>query len=218
MYNVRYGGKTGKRISLTTSNEHIVVRTSSRNALAVERPFEATPISLEARSVLSNFELTHRFNDAGVEILQAKVARGAKGLRDRARAILKKEPEIDFAGRVLVEPTPGRPVIYTENVFVKFVGEQSATACKRIIKQHGLTVKRELEYAPNAYFVAAPEDTGLKIFDITTALLEEPGVELCHPELIREIRRRGAFPPQWHLKKTTIGGQVVDQADERVGP
>jgi subtilisin family serine protease/subtilisin-like proprotein convertase family protein len=211
MYNVRYGGKTGKRISLTTSNEHIVVRTSSRNALAVERPFEATPISLEARSVLSNFELTHRFNDAGVEILQAKVARGAKGLRDRARAILKKEPEIDFAGRVLVEPTAGRPVIYTENVFVKFVGEQSATACKRIIKQHGLTVKRELEYAPNAYFVAAPEDTGLKIFDITAALLEEPGVELCHPELIREIRRRGAFPPQWHLKKTTIGGQVVDQ-------
>src|SRR5262245_33722654 len=111
MYNVRYGGKTGKRISLTTSNEHIVVRTNDRSVLAAERPFEVTPISLEARSVLSNFELTARFGDAGVEILQAKVARGAKGLRDRARAILKKEPEIEFAGRVLVDPQAGRPVI-----------------------------------------------------------------------------------------------------------
>ena len=36
-------------------------------------------------------------------------------------------------------------------------------------------------------------------------------VELCHPELIRQIRHRAAFPEQWHLHKTIINGSSVDQ-------
>ena len=33
MYSFRYGGKAGARFSLTTSDEHVVVRTNSRNAM-----------------------------------------------------------------------------------------------------------------------------------------------------------------------------------------
>ena len=211
MYSFRYGGKAGARFSLTTSDEHVVVRTNSRSPVLVERPFEVAPVSAATRSLLRNFELATRFSSAGVEILRTKVERGARRLRDRARAALKKEPEIEFAGRVLVEPRAGRPVIYTENFFLKFDGEQSATTCRKIIKNHRLSIKRELHYARNAYFVAAPEDTGLKIFDIAASLLKEPSVELCHPELIREIRQRGAFQQQWHLKKTSVNGQTVDE-------
>jgi subtilisin family serine protease len=211
MYTFRYGGKMGRQYSLSISNDQIVVRTNSRIALLSERPFEAAPVSAAARELLSNFELAAAFRDAGVEILQAKVARGAKSLRDRSRAVLKKEPEIEFAGRVLIDPQVNRPVIYTENFFIKFDGDQSATACRKVIKKYGLIIKRELEYARNAFFIAAPEDTGLKIFEIAKDLLREPGVELCHPELIREARRRAAFAPQWHLKRTSINGQVVDE-------
>lgn len=209
MYSFRYGGKNGKRHSLTTSNDQVAVRTNSRSALADARPFEVSPLSIKARDILGEFELTARFREAGVEILRTKVARGSKSLRDKARAILKKEPEIEFAGRVLVTPQ-SRPVLYTENFFVKFDGEQSATACRRILKSYKLTIKTELEYARNAYFVAAPEDTGLVIFDIAEKLLQEQSVELCHPELIRESRQRSAFQQQWHLKKTTINGTSVD--------
>jgi subtilisin family serine protease len=211
MYSFRYGGKSGKRFSLATSDEHVVVRTNNRNALMVERPFEVAPISAASRTLLNNFELDAEFRDAGVEVIRTKVARGAKGLRDRTRAALKKEKSIEFAGRVLIDPQAKRPVIYTENFFVKFESDTSSAACKKLIKQYGLTVKRELEYARNGYFVSAPEDTGLKIFDIATALLNEPLVELCHPELIREARRRGAFPQQWHLKKASVNGQMIDQ-------
>ncbi|MCI0390701.1 MAG: S8 family serine peptidase [Acidobacteria bacterium] len=211
MYSFRYGGKTGKRYSLTISNEQIVVRTSNRSELLNERPFEATPVSAEARSILNKFELAARFREAGVEILRAKDERGARSLRDRARAVLKDEPEVEFAGRVLVDPQSDRPVVYTENFFVKFDGEQSATACRKLIKKHGLNIKRELDYARNAYYVAAPEGTGLKIFDISEELLREGGVELCHPELIRETRLRAAFPQQWHLKRASVNGQTVDQ-------
>lgn len=210
MYSFRYGGKNGKRHSLTTSNDQVVVRTNSRSALADARPFEVSALSTKARDVLGEFELATRFREAGVEILRAKVARGSKSLRDKARAILNKEPEIEFAGRVLVTTQSAKPVIYTENFFVKFDGEQNASACRKILKAYKLTIKNELEYARNAYFVSAPEDTGLVIFDIAEKLLQEPSVELCHPELIRESRQRSAFPQQWHLKRTTIGGTSVD--------
>lgn len=210
MYSFRYGGKNGKRHSLTTSNEHVVVRTNSRSALADERPFEVSALSNKAREVLGQFELAARFREAGVEILRTKVARGSKSLRDKARSILKAEPEIEFAGRVLVTQQSARPVLYTENFFVKFDSEQSATACRKILKNYKLAVKKELEYARNAYFVGAPEGTGLVIFDIAEKLLQEPSVELCHPELIREARQRSAFPQQWHLKKTNINGGPVD--------
>jgi len=210
MYSFRYGGKNGKRHSLTTSNDQVAVRTTSRSALAGARPFEVSALSDKARDVLDEFELTTRFREAGVEILRARVVRGGKALRDKARAILKKEPEIEFAGRVLITPQSERPVLYTENFFVKFDGEQSTTACRKILKRYKLTIKNELEYARNAYFVAAPEDTGLVVFDIAEKLLQEQSVELCHPELIRESRQRSAFPQQWHLKKTTVNGTSVD--------
>lgn len=210
MYSFRYGGKNGKRHSLTTSNDHVVVRTNSRSALAGARPFEVSALSNKAKDILDEFELTTRFREAGVEILRAKVTRGSKAMRDRARAILTEEPEIEFAGRVLINPQSERPVLYTENFFVKFDGDQSATACRKILKKYGLTVKNELEYARNAYFVEAPAGTGLVVFDIAEKLLQEQSVELCHPELIRESRQRSAFPQQWHLKKTTVGGNVVD--------
>ncbi|HVF31219.1 MAG TPA: S8 family serine peptidase [Pyrinomonadaceae bacterium] len=211
MYSFRYGGKKGRRFSLATSDEHVVVRTCDRSSLLVQRPFEAAPVSAASRLLLADFELAAEFREAGVEVLRTKVARGARGLRDRTRAALKKENSIQFAGRVLVDPNARRPVIYTENFFVKFAPDVSTTACKKLIKKYGLTVKRELEYARNAYFIQAPEDTGLKVFDIAVDLLNEPNVELCHPELIREARRRQVFPNQWHLKKMSVNGQVIDQ-------
>ena len=210
MYSFRYGGKNGKRYSLATSNDQVVVRTNNRSALAGPRPFEVSPLSDKARDVLDEFELSARFRDAGVEIFRTKVSRGSKSLRDKARAILKKEPEIEFAGRVLISPQSERPVLYTENFFVKFDGDQSTAACKKILKSYKLTIKNQLEYARNAYFVAAPEDTGLVIFDIAEKLLTEPSVELCHPELLRESRQRSAFPQQWHLKRTNVNGTSVD--------
>jgi len=58
--------------------------------------------------------------------------------------------------------------------------------------------------------VEAPEDTGLKVFDIAEKLLQESTVELCHPELIRERGRAEPFPSNGTSKKTSVSGNVVD--------
>ncbi|MET0626781.1 MAG: S8 family serine peptidase [Pyrinomonadaceae bacterium] len=210
MFTVRYGGKGGTRFSLAESNDLVAVRTSNRNPLMVERSFATAPVSDTALKVLDNFELVTRFARAGVEVIRAKVERAPRRMRDEARATLKAESEIDFAGRVLIDPQSGVAVLYTENFFVKFHDDESPAKSRKLLKTYGLTVKREVEFSRNAYFVEAPEGTGLDVFKISEQLLKEASVELCHPELVSEGRSRGAFPQQWHLKRTTVGGSVVD--------
>ncbi|MFZ5556271.1 MAG: S8 family serine peptidase [Pseudomonadota bacterium] len=211
MYTVRYGGKRGRAMSLATSNEFVAVRSRDRGRLATERPYAAAALSGEARRVLGEFDLVARFDSAGVEVLRAR-ARGKRALklRDEARAVLKKEKAVEFAGRVLCSPRSHQPVVYTENFFVKFDDAAAESRCRRLLRDRSLAVKRELAYARNAFFVGAKEGTGSEVFAIAGQLLAEEIVEACHPELVRQVRRRGAFPPQWHLAKTTIGGQAVD--------
>ena len=212
MYTVRYGGKRGRALSLAPSNEFVVVRSRDRGRLATERPYAAASLSAEARRVLGDFDLEARFDAAGVEVLRARASgKRALKLRDAARAVLKKEKAVEFAGRVLCPPRSRQPVVYTENLFVKFDDDAAASRCRRLLRERGLAIKRELEYARNAFFVGAKEGTGSEVFSIAEQLLAESIVEACHPELVRQVRRRGAFPGQWHLARTTIGGQAVDQ-------
>ena len=210
MITYRYGGKKGRTFRLAISDDHVVVRTQNRQPLATSRAFEVTPLSARARKLLQDFDLSFDVRSAGVTVLRSHLTRGSRAARDEVRAVLKEEPAIRFAGRVLCDPKTQTPVIYTENFFVKFDDDATQAACRKLLKAYKLEIKRPLEYARNAFFVAAPEDTGAKVFEIATALLEDPLVELCHPEIVREMRSRGAFPQQWHLKKTTIGGRSVD--------
>ena len=210
MVTVRYGGKNGEPYELVISDDHLVVRTSSRSPLMGERPFGVASVSAAAHSVLDQFELAIQFREAGVEVLRAKVSSGSREVRDNARTVLNAEPEIQFAGRVLVDPAAQEPIIYTENLFLKFDDDQEYDVCQEILGRYGLTVKSELAYARNAYFVKAPDNAGLSVFDLAERLLNEEAVELCHPELVRQNRQRRVFPQQWHLKQTTINGKLIN--------
>ncbi len=200
----QYGGKEGQRYSLTVNKELLVTRTYTR------RPLHAAPLSPKSRAVLDGLERIARFNEAGVEIFRRWRTVNQQSSPQRMRAFLKREPDVRFAGRVLADSRSKAPVLYTENLFVKFHDDAATRTCRRILRGHGLTIKRELDYARNAYLVAMPEGSGWKVFDLALVLLRDEHVELCHPELVRMVRRRQAFPEQWHLKKTTIKGQSVD--------
>ncbi len=210
MVQVRYGGSNGVPLELAVSDHHLVVRTHGRQAVMAGRPFEASPISAEAHRLLAGFDTLTRFREAGVELLQAKTPQGDGALRDAARELLKAEPGIEFAGRVLVDAA-ARPMVYTENLFVKFEDDADDVACEGLLQRHGLSIKRRLDYARNAWFVAAASGTGLAVFDIAATLLAEESVALCHPELVSQTRpRRQAFPPQWHLRATTVNGRLIE--------
>lgn len=210
MISLKYGGKRGKGIELEFSPGLLVVRSCDRASVAREQTYARTPLSKKAREVLDEYELEVQFPDAGVEVLRPRKPVRSAALRDRARKVLKKEDSLQFAGRVLVDRKGKAPVLYTENLFVKFADDASPQACFQLLKSHGLEVKREARFARNAWFVGAPPNVGTDVFGVAEELLKKDGVELCHPELVREPRRRGANAAQWHLKSTTLNGSLVD--------
>jgi subtilisin family serine protease len=196
----RYGGAAGIRQRLVEASDCVVVRTRARGALA------DTPLGALARRLIRGWSSVLRFEDAGVEILRAP--RGAR--RTAARRALKEEHEIEFAGRVLRRPRSSRPVIYTENLFVKFRDGLSEDACRSILDHERLTPKEEPDYASNAYFVGAPPNCGRRVFEISDRLLAKTGVELCHPELVTARRERAAAPQQWHLHAARLAGNDIE--------
>ncbi len=212
MFTVNYGGK-GKnsaiRIKLSESDAHLVVRT--RGGESVLGPVgESAALSPSAHEALSAFEAVERFPEAGLQVFRARPTKAVKSLRDTARKVLKREASVRFAGRVLCDPVAKSPIVYTENAFVKFADDAKITQIKQLLKKHSFTTIRAVGYARNTFFIKAPEGIGLDIFGLIERLYGEDAVELLHPELIRRAARKGAFPNQWHLKRSTINGAVID--------
>ncbi len=205
MYSYKFGGKDGSTFDLDIADDLVVVRTKKNKTLS-----DAIK-SKSAKNTLAQLAPIAQFPEAGVSVLQCRQAKDRLlRLRDQARQLFKKEKDVQFAGRVLQDVNTGAPVVYTENFFVKFKDHLSNAKSRAILNKYDLQVKRKLNYAKNAFFVAAHDGTGLKIFDIAQNLLDEEDVEFCHPELIRKARRRTAAPDQWHLHKTKVNGRSID--------
>jgi len=203
MPEVKFGKKDEPSVTLNKSADLLAVRTRSRRSL------RAGPVPSSAGAEVSDGQLVMAFPEAGVEVYRVPVGRGARSLDDRKSA-LRAEPDVRFAGGVLVEPKSGEPVLYTENLFIKFKDDAEPEACRTVIRETGLSIKEELDYAANAFFVAAPEGTGTAVFDTALTLLKRADVEYCHPEVIRERKFKAIAAAQWHLRTTTISGVAIN--------
>ncbi|NJK74204.1 MAG: S8 family serine peptidase [Microcoleus sp. SU_5_6] len=202
MPEVKFGNKNEPAVRFEKSEDLIAIRTrSKRSATAV-----AVPTAVSAH--LSGGQLVLSFPEVGVEVYRVPTGGGHRSVNDRKIA-LRQLPDVRFAGGVLVDEQSKEPVIYTENLFVKFTDATEPDECKRIIREAGLTIKEEVSYATNAFFVAAPEGTGERVFEIALSLLNRDDVEYCHPEIVRKRSLRAIAPQQWHLKTTTINGITI---------
>ena len=203
MPRVNFGRKNEPGFDLEASDDLIVVRTRSGRPLTARGP---VPSPIEAG--VDDGTLVVSYPEAGVEVYQVPVKGGGRSLEARKKA-LRGHPDVRFAGGVLVDPATREPVLYTENLFVKFKDTLDPEECERILAAEGLAIKQRLAYAVNAYFVQPPEGTGQRVFDIANKILSRDDVEYCHPELIRPRARKAIFPEQWHLKPATVGGMQI---------
>lgn len=199
MVSFRYGGAHGTLRSLEDHGDVVVIRTRRHGAR-----HDLSPLSKRSRTASDALQPLFGFSPAGVGVYRAP-----GGDAPELATVLDQDPEIEFAGRGLRDYF-GAPVVYTENLFVKFEDALSRPECERVLEQHRLSVKRALGYATNAFFVEAPERIGRELFPLSEALLGQDEVTLCHPELVREMGVKEAFPQQWHLHAVEIGGQLVD--------
>ena len=202
-YPYQYGGKTFK---LVESDEYVVVRTKSG------RLMDDVALSSKSRGIFNSLRSVLRLPAAGVQVLAAQAkGKSARDLRDKTLASLTKEADTRFAGKVMIEPKTKRPILYTENFFVKFNDDARTRDCKKILNGFGLKIKNEIEYLRNGFFISAKDGTGRKVFALAEALLKDSSVDLAHPELVQERDYRQAFSQQWHLNKTNVNGRSINQ-------
>src|ERR687889_713897 len=201
MPEVTYGGENGKKVQLEVDPDLVAVRASRGRSL------REGPVTPPEAALLDDMETVLSFPQVGVEVYRR--SEEAPRSMEEMRQELHESPATRFAGRVLVDEKTREPVLYTENLFVKFIDDENRDDCLEVLREEGLTVKQELPYATNAFFVAAPEGSGQKVFEIANRLLRREGVEYCNPELVRRLAQRDIFPQQWHLKTTTVGGQLI---------
>lgn len=198
-----YFGRAGEPGStFEPSADLLVVRAAAGPAV----PRQRGSVPLPLRELLAGAVLVQRHPEVGVEVY--RVPQG-QPVAERIAA-LDAAPEVRFAGHALADPVTGEPVLYTENLFVKFTDDADPAHCRTVLADSGLTVKEQVGYAANAYFTAAPERTGRRVFAIAAELLARNDVEYSHPELIRHRARKAIAPQQWHLRATTVAGTRVD--------
>jgi subtilisin family serine protease len=198
---VRFGTKDQPGFNLAESSNLIAVRTRSRRSLR-----GAGPVRPPAAAQVADGALVAAFPDAGVEVYQVPPARTV----DERKRSLRAEPDVRFAGAVLVRPETNEPMLYTENIYIRFKPDMDEEDCEEILRAAGLIVRRKLDFAANAFFASAPEGTGQRVFEIADSLLERDDVVYCHPELIERRERKAIFPRQWHLKAVEIAGVAIN--------
>src|SRR5262245_13019412 len=136
MPKVSFGPEGEASFDLKKSDDLIVVRTRSRSSL------RGAPVERRAAAEIADGDHVLELPEAGVEVYRVPVARGARSLDERKTA-LRKDADVQFAGGVMVNGA-GEPVLYTENLFVKFVDSADPDDCRAVLEQAGLTVKRGL--------------------------------------------------------------------------
>ncbi|MBK5417027.1 S8 family peptidase [Pseudomonas sp. TH31] len=204
MQEVNYGRKTDSSFFLEPAPDLVAVRTL---------PGAPALADTSAIASMEEAQLVMRFESSGLSVF--KLPTQGSDLQACKRC-LRNLPVVRFAGSVLVTPGTLEPVIYTENMFIKFVDALTSQDCETVIKSAGLTIKQQLDYAQNAYFVTPGEGSGTQVFSQALCLLEHADVEYCHPELLTQRRSRTIHPNQWHLKKTTVTYQYEIDASANV--
>jgi subtilisin family serine protease len=205
-FNVFYAGQSKAALKLQDSDDYLVVRYETPGSL------ERLPMTAAMRKIVQPLQTIAQDFEAGVEIFRCNEShKTVKKLRDAIRLRLKKLDGIRFVGKVLKQGNDGEPFVYTENIFVQFLPATSLSVCRKIITGFGLKIKSEPGYATRSFFVEAKEGTGKKIFALANKLLKCAEVKYCHPELVRPIGKKVAFEKQWHLFKTRINGQLINQ-------
>lgn len=207
MYTYQLGGKDSPVLELDEALDMVAVRTSE------VKDIHELELSSEALKKMGGTVEVAAFPEANVTVYRfVDEKRGdALAQRDAARASLNATPGVRFAGRVLIDKVTGEPVVYTENLFVKFFDGIPQKKCEELLAKYELKIKEALAFSPNAFFAEAPDGFGLKTFELSRKLLQEPEVELCHPELVRQRHHKSIYTPQWHLHQTSINGRDINQ-------
>ncbi|MFN9416609.1 MAG: hypothetical protein ACK578_03825 [Pirellula sp.] len=137
------GKRTEPSFELKLSKDLIAIRTRSRRSLSTSRG----PVPELYSSELQSCELVAEYPESGVEVYRVPSGREQRTMSER-KNVLRSSPDIQFVGGVLIDPKTKEPVLYTENLFIKFADDQDPDECEEQIRQAGLSIKQQVTRKP----------------------------------------------------------------------
>ena len=127
----------------------VAIRTKGNKAIA------QADLNRGSQEVIDETKEVLAFPEAGVSVRRVETEAGLESTggtrkRDAARATLKKDNNIRFAGRVLQDADSGEVMMYTGNFFVKFLDDVPEKECLYLLEKYALKVKDKLVIATNS--------------------------------------------------------------------
>src|SRR4051812_26359112 len=129
MITCRYGGTDGHEVELVDEGDLVIIRTHREGAR-----HDVSPLARRTREAQSALSPLFGFPSYGVGVWEAP-----KGQSEELSDAINEDEHVRFAGRGLRDQY-GEPVLYTENVFVKFVDGKSEAEVRDVLGELNLEV------------------------------------------------------------------------------
>ena len=120
--------------------------------------------------------------DVWVYSLPAKLGLKVEDVKTQVRSM--SDSRLKFIGSVWRDEQSQHYQLYTGNLFIRFQEDCSDSDCKEMLAKWGVTIKRNLRFSTNTYFVEPADSCGFDAFDWATELAAKKEVLLCQPELV----------------------------------
>ena len=130
---------------------------------------------------------------------------------ESARATREMPDQVSYINSVY-QLEDGHVLIGTQTLTVQFRPELSDEEARARLEEEGLTVVRELRFAPNQFEVEIP--AGANLLDVANALQESEDMLHAEPTFDEYIGQRftptdPTYGQQWHLNNTGGGGGLA---------
>lgn len=206
-FDVTYDIQNHKRkiLSIIKSSEILIIR------MFPGKDFAAMMLN----AMTDNIEYQVVFTIASAEVYVVSVQSDINKI-NKLKENIAANTDVRFVGHGYKIERNKEPIIYTENLFIKFNEKLIESECKTIIKQYNLIMKVKLTFITNGYFVSTQPNTGDHVFVIAEEIVKRKDIDHCHPELIHHKEPKIIHPNQWHLKKTVVRVEIDVDASANV--
>ncbi|MFC5379256.1 S8 family serine peptidase [Aquipuribacter nitratireducens] len=212
----RYFYRRGERVPVTEVDGVVAVQVADEQRQAL---LDGDPAGDErVRGLFGAPATGPRVTDAELDV----DAEEARGLRESGWLLVRPVAGLTARGGDLPEAAEdvgtvftqadGHVLIGTRSIVVQFDPELSEEEARARAAQRGLTIVRELRFAPNQFEVAAA--AGEDVLEVANDLQESGETVFAEPSFVEYIGQRlrpgdPTYAQQWHLRNTGAAGGVA---------
>lgn len=209
-----YFYSNGKKLPVRIATDRVAVKLKES-----VKTIELRSLMQRHKAIRSEEKLVE-FPDQRIVILPLKEPLTREGLSGILNN-LKREPEVELVGTVVLTEPAGAPLVMTDELVVRFKKDVSEEKRQELYKKYEVEVVSISSKRSGRVLLRVKTGSGKNAIEVSNAIYETGFVEFSHPNFFVKTERRTLpnqpfipndtlFNQQWHLNNTGQGGGTVD--------